>query len=329
MSDFSFDISGAQSSQTYNPTVDSGTSAIYGVVSTSSVTDEVYAQYQSIFDNLPTANAYSAAIQNPNKGYICDSQDSISSMLGSNATTTGSIGYNNSDTGSLGLKYYHISLAGTAVPNASGETGTNPSTAYTYDGDISVPDQNGVYPGNTGYQPTQQQQDTKTTWDQTYPSMVSSIQNANSGISDFENHTDKLIANLPMILGIVQSALGLANILGNLANPCLGISNMLGSITSKGKALMAKIRNAIQEIEDAIGSAIAYVEKIINKAIAKVMAFVNKLKNLIEDEIKSLIKAMIDGLHFGLSGLLNALKLDPCMKSLLGMLGTGSLLSVL
>lgn len=329
MSDFSFDVSAALTSQTYTPSVDADTAAIYNVVSSSGVSDEVYAQYQTIFDNLPTANAYSAAIQNPNKGYICDSQDSISSILGNNASTTGSIGYNNSDTGSLGLKYYHITLAGTPVPNASGETGTNPSTSYTYDGDISVPDQNGVYPGEEGYQPTQQQQDTATTWDQTYPSMVSSIQDANSGVSDFENHTDKLIANLPMILGIVQSALGLANILGNLSNPCLGISNMLGSITSKGKVLMAKIRNAIQDVENAIGSAIAYVEKVINKAIAEVTAFVNKLKNLIENEIKSLINSMISGLHFGLSSLIKSLTSDPCMKSLLGMLGTGSLLSVL
>lgn len=325
MSDLTYDISGALNSQTYTPSVSDDTKKIYGLMSDDDISDDVYNQYKQIFDNLPTVNIYSAVIQNPNKGIICDAQDSINNILGSNATTTGQVQYNNSDTGSFGLQYYHVKMAGTAVPDKNGNTGINPNSTNTTDGDITTPDQNGIYPGEEGYQPSQNQINTMNNWDSTYPSTVSSLQNASNGVSDYKNHTDKFLANLPMILGIIQSALGLANILGELANPCLGLENFAGSITKKGTSLIQKIRDGIKKIEDLIGSALETIQK----AIADVMAFVNKLQNLIETEIKNLIKAMIDGLKFGLSGLLSMLNSDPCMKSLLGVLGTGSLLSVL
>lgn len=325
MSDFNFDIEAALNSQTYTPSVSDDTKAIYGLMSNDEISDEVYEQYKQIFDNLPTVNIYSSVIQNPNKSIICNSQDSINTIIGSNASTNGQVNYNNSDTGSLGLQYYHVILAGTPVPDKDGNTGINPNTTNTIDGDITVPDQNGVYPGQEGYQPSQQQIDIKNQWDSTYPSTVSSLQDANSSISDYENHTDKLVANLPMILGIIQSALGLANILGTLANPCLGLGNFLKSITSAGKSLIQKILDGIKEVEKLVGGALM----LIMGAIAKVMGYVKKLMNLIENEIKQLIEAMIAGLKFGLSSLLSMLNSDPCMKSLLSILGTGSLLSAL
>lgn len=325
MSDFNFDVNAALNSQTYTPSTSDETKAIYGLMSDDEITDEVYEQYRQIFDNLPTVNIYSSVIQNPNKSIICNAQDSVNNIIGSNASTTGQVNYNNSNTGSLGLQYYNVILAGTPVPDKDGNTGINPNTTDTVDGDITVPDQNGVYPGQTGYQPSQQQIDTKNTWDSTYPSTVSSLQDANNGISTYEDHTDKLIANLPMILGIIQGALGLANILGTLANPCLGLGSFLNSITSAGKSLIQKILDGLKKVEQLIGGAL----ELILKAIATVMGFVNKLLNLIENEIKKLIEAMIAGLKFGLSGLLSMLNSDPCMKSLLSILGTGSLLSTL
>ena len=335
MSDLEYDITSALNSGVYSPQNDETTISIYNLVSTSDIDDETYAYYKNMFDNLSTVNPYSAAVQNPNKGYICDSQDSITKIIGNNSNYdySGSgdtnknqnINYDPSTSGSLGLQYHNVKLAGTPVPDSSGNTGINPNNNTTTDGDISKPDQNGVYPGNTGYQPTQNQIDILNNWNNSYISTVSSIAQFNSGVSDYEDHTDKLLANLPMILGIVQSALGLANILGNLANPCLGIENFLGSLTKKGKSLIQKIRDGIKKIEQYIGAALS----VIQKAIADVMAFVNKLINLVENEISNLIKALINGLQYGLASLLKSLVGDPCMKSLLGILGTPSLTSII
>lgn len=327
MSDLQYDITGALNSSTYTPQTDAETAAIYNLVSTSEISDETYQYYADVINNLPTANPYNAAIQNPNKSLICDSQDATGAIIGTNTgyNSSGSLNIDPATSGSLGLQYHHVTLAGTAVPDASGNIGINPNNTTTTDGDITQPDQNGVYPGETGYQPTQNQIDIKTNWDNSYASTVSSMSNISSGVNDFESHTDKLIANLPMIIGMVQSALGIANMLGSLANPCLGISTHIGSIMKEGKILMQKIRDKINKVKALIGSAI----KTIQKAIADAEAFVNKAINMIEDEVKSLIKSLIHSIHFGLSGLLKSLKLDPCMKSLLHMVGTGSLTSLI
>lgn len=309
MSDFIFDVETALNSQTYTPTADDTTKNIYGIINNSTISDETYAEYKQIFDNLPTTNIYSSLIQNPHTCAICNSQDSISNI-----------------TSAIQNQYNNVKKAGTPIPNSSGQTGINPNdNPNTTDGDISQPDQNGIYPGNEGYQPTQTQITILDNWNSTYPSVVETISNISNNVSSYNDYTNKIVSNLPTILGIIQTAMALDNLLNDLANPCLGLSNFLSSLAKAGATLIAEIEAGLAKVLSLIGGAL----ETIMDALATVMGYVEKLLNLMENELKNLIEAMIAGLQYGLANLLSILAGDPCLKSLVSILGTGALLSVI
>lgn len=147
--------------------------------------------------------------------------------------------------------------------------------------------------------------------------------NIQQSINDAKNHTDRLIANLPSILGMVTGALGLASVLGGLLNPCAGTNNFIGSINGfltpilKGiKSGISKVTGFFKSITSAIGDGISEIMKLISESFNYVMDLVSQLTNFIKAEIDKLIKAMIGNMRLGLADFLSFLHLDPCLKGL-------------
>ncbi len=219
----------------------------------------------------------------------------------------------NEASAALTQQYNTVVTAGTPIPNPGG--------------------------GGYSYTPTSQQIAAAATYQANVPQATASMDQAASTMSDFQDHTDRITSNLPAILGMVQSALGLAAAVGNLLNPCLGLSSFLGSIQAAGTAIMNKINAGIQQVKAAISAAMAVITSAIatiNAAMAAItsaIAYVQKLAQslaaLVEAEITSLINSLINSARLGLAQLLASLPKDPCLSALVGTVGTGAVASVL
>jgi hypothetical protein len=68
------------------------------------------------------------------------------------------------------------------------------------------------------------------TFDSGYGTVTSDETQIGSDLDDFEDHTDRLTANLPTLGGMAQGSAGLSTALNGLANPCGGLAGMLGSL---------------------------------------------------------------------------------------------------
>lgn len=137
------------------------------------------------------------------------------------------------------------------------------------------------------------------------------------------DHTNKLLANLPMILGMVQQALGLATVIEGLLDPCMGTGSFLGSLMDQGKALMKKIKDKIDKVFDEINDFLQEIQRtvqevldFVNQAIQDAMDFAKEMVDMIEGEIEKLIKSLIDSLRANLSNFLKGLHIDTCLKGL-------------
>lgn len=162
-------------------------------------------------------------------------------------------------------------------------------------------------------------------WQQSYPQAISSLGQASDGTNSFQNHTNKWIANLPMILGAAQSAMGIATAAFNLLNPCLGTGDFIGSLMAKGAELMRKVIAALQAVMALINGVISAIMA----AIAAVMGIITAIINLIQQEIMKLIRALIDMARMGLGALLSLLPDDPCFRALVSGVATGAAVAIL
>lgn len=137
-------------------------------------------------------------------------------------------------------------------------------------------------------------------------------------VNTFSDHTDRMVSNFPSILGIIQTALGIAAALEGLLNPCLGLSNFLSSLLAEGKTLLAQLAGYIKTILQYVEEGLEYLVG----AIAKLFQYAQQIMAFIENEILQLVKAIIAGIKFGLSSFLKALGNDPCASALLSTVAT-------
>jgi hypothetical protein len=277
----------ALASPTYNPDIDPTTLKLFNAMGNNYPYDLV-AQYRQIITNMPTVNPYSALLTNPRSCDISQAQTGLATAEGN-----------------LWQQYSAVVLAGTPVPSLTG-------------GEV------GAGPGQPGYIPSNDQLAQAAIWQQAMPEASASLDQAQSSMSDFQDHTDRLISNLPSILGMIQSALGIATAVGNLLNPCLGLSNFLGSILATGATMIARIIACIAQISEA-GSDMSLIQA----GLACVTGGTQSLLALIEAEIMALIKSLIDATRLGLSQLLSTLPKDPCFGAIMQTVGTGAALAIL
>jgi len=175
-------------------------------------------------------------------------------------------------------------------------------------------------PTNT-YTPTQTQIDTLNQWNQYMPMITDNISTASSSLNNFQDHTDRTVANFSSLAGIAAAALGLAAVIGSLLDPCLGTSGFFGSLLAQGQKLMDQLLSAIQSVLNVINEVISFIAD----AIASVMKIIAQLTALVLSEITAFAKALIDMVRSGLANLLKDLPDDPCLSLLLGTIGTGAL----
>jgi hypothetical protein len=281
----------ALANPTYNPNFDPSTIRLMTMMGGDYPAD-VVAQYREAIMTLPTANPYSAVLANPRS---CDISQAQTGLAEVNTR--------------LSERYATIVIVGTPVPSLT-QTGTGSTSSI---------------PGQPGYQPTLQQQADVALWQSAMPEMTANLDQAATTMDDFQDHSDRLISNLPSIVGMVQTALGLATAIGSLLDPCLGLKDFLGSLLDKGSAIMAKINAAIAKVMSVINDALAEIQN----AIAYVMGLIQSLIAMIEAEIMKLIKSLIDAARLGLAQLLSILPKDPCFKAIMGAVGTGAAVGVL
>lgn len=182
------------------------------------------------------------------------------------------------------------------------------------------------------YTPTVDDVELLQEWDNNMPSIRNDMNTSLSTMSTFQTHTDRLISNLPSLLGIAQNSLGIATILMDLANPCAGLLDFLGSILEQGKRLLKMLQDKIQQVLNYINNIVNFIKGIIQNImnlISKVMQIINNIIDMILTEIMNFVKALIDLARMGLASLLNLLPDDPCLRTIIGIVGTGALIKVM
>jgi hypothetical protein len=159
-------------------------------------------------------------------------------------------------------------------------------------------------------------------------------------MDELGDHTDRVTSNLPSLIGIAQTALGLASAMFALTNPCLGIPDFFGSLMDKGKASMHDLSTRLSDLKNKLSHMADIVQNAIKSAVDALVAEAKQIasgiksgllaiKNMVAAEAKKFAKALIDGLRSGLASLLALLPKDPCLKSLLGSVATGGLAAIL
>ncbi len=185
----------------------------------------------------------------------------------------------------------------------------------------------------------------KTTWDNNYQNELGNdFDESVSAVEELLEHTNRIVFNLPTLLGAAQGAAGIATVSFLLSNPCLGLNGFFDSIKEKGKALINGIKNALKNVVNSVKNIVRDIANgIINVVAGFVSSFIDSVKGLMNSlknaamaikdqilsEIKNFAKALLGQLRFGLAGFLKNLLKDPCLKSLLKTVLSGSALGIL
>lgn len=160
-------------------------------------------------------------------------------------------------------------------------------------------------------------------------------------------HHDRILSNMPSLLGLVQGALGLASILSLLSNPCSPLNDFMGSLMDKGKELMAgvkakfdaiklKVKGYIQSVKDVANNVIGSVKEELGPIIADIKSaatavadIAGDVADMVANEISNIGKSLLAQLRQGLSAFLATLPDDPCLRSLAGSVLTGGAAALL
>ena len=246
---------------------------------------ELVAQYRQVFESMPTTNPFVGVLSNPMGCEISQTTTDLGQIIGR-----------------LEERYEEIKLAGTPPAPTTDENG-NTSPSYVDPAAAALLQE----------------------WDTYMPQIRSDLNNADGALGSYQNHTDRVVANLPSLVGIAQNALGITAVMLDLLDPCLGLSEFFGSIMEAGRRIIDAIMRAINEV-------MAVIEEVISAimaAINAVMAAIQELLMMIANEIQKLVEALIDSVRMGLAALLKLLPNDPCLRALLGAVSTGALIAVL
>jgi hypothetical protein len=279
--------SAALASPVYNPSVDDVSLKLFNAMSGEYPADLVE-QYRQTIMAMPTTNAYAALITNPRACDISQAQTGISDLLAG-----------------LDDKLDDALLYGTPVPDPDG-TGSG-------------------LPGEPGYQPSDDQIAEAQAWQTAMPALADDISQATDALDTYQDHSDRLLSNLPAILGLIQTALGLATARNGLQNPCFNLPDFLGSLLQRGQGLLACVLAGVKSAALQIGSGV----DVVKAAMARAKACVMQILAMIEAEIMALIRALIDAARMSLANLLKSLPSDPCLKFLLGTITSGAATSLL
>lgn len=294
-------IAAASASPIYKPSYDSTDATLYNLMNSTS--DDVVDQYTRTFMSLPTSNPYSGVIENP---HYCDINDMNSSMSDLKDSLTNAYQTGSDDSGTPNIN------------NPDWISNMDPSnTSGFYYQTFGDPFNGSGSPSTT---------DTSFTGDDIINGGDSYT--STSGINLISDQTNRLVSNLPTILGIIQAALGIASSLGSLLNPCLGTSNFLSSLLDEGKQIISdiksKITSAINYIKEKINAGLNLVISEVNSLLNDIKTYVKKGIDLITSEVKKLVQALISSVKMNITNFLKDLNLDPCASFIMKTVTTGA-----
>jgi hypothetical protein len=308
----------AFASNTYNPNIDDRALALYQLMNNRPDDDALLDSYRTIVQNYPTHNLYSGVLFNPRACEV----DANSSLLDDIRTQ-------------LQEQYDGIVTRGTPTG------GTN--TGVTGD------------PTGTPYVPTSDQTKTLDEWRDQYPQLVNNLNQVDSTLSTYRDHTDRLVSNFTSFTSMAQtnigntvavsqasttasgntsqaapfdlSNLGLPTSAGSTGggNPCLQFGDMFGSLFAAGQKMMDQMSKALMGLLGAIGNPMALIQQ----AMSSVMGMVNQIMSKIQAEITKLASSIMNMMKMGLAQLMQFMPNDPCLKSIIGGLLTQGAKSIM
>ena len=144
------------------------------------------------------------------------------------------------------------------------------------------------------------------------PEVTAPLDDAQNVLDQYKEHTDRLIANFPIIASVVQSEIGnQVEALGS--NPCLGFGDIMGSILDAGQKIINEIMAAIANIKENLQAAV----DLIKEAIAKLMAAIAAAMTQLLEDIEKMAKAMLNMAKMNLAMTMKYQMQDPCLKQIL------------
>lgn len=294
----------AMDSAIYNPVYDDTDLSIYNTITNNmsqTTYNEVLKQYTNMFYNFSTVNQYEGILENP---IYCDTQDMNSDLTDVISGLTNAYPSTDPD---------YSDIADPSNPNSliSQITGGNSNT-YTVSQDdvLSIPSGATFSPNSSGG------------YDVTSYTNNNAIQ---PSVSNANTHINRIVSNLPAMMAIAQSAMGLLTSLQNLNNPCINLGNFFGTINGIAKKCMTYVNGIIKKIKAYIDAGLDAIKAAIDDIknfLSDIMSQITDLMNAVKAEITAFIKSLIDSIKLGLSGFLKSLKLDPCAKAILKSVGT-------
>lgn len=171
-------------------------------------------------------------------------------------------------------------------------------------------------------------------WQNAVPSLNADIDTADEAMTEMQNHTDRLVANLPTVVGMAQNEagiqngmataaslgsglaggigalLGTASSLASLLEPCLPVQGFIGSLMDRGTELLNQAKEyinslkenlfaAIEEIKDGVMGTVNSMFSGLQDVLDSVKSVMNEVMGTISN-IKSMIQEEISGLVKGM-----------------------------
>jgi hypothetical protein len=162
-------------SPVYNPNYDTPTLALYGLMTNKAVDEAQLATYREIVMNYTTQNIYAGVLYNPRACEINDVKNQLDDFVDQ-----------------LDKAYQDAITKGTP----------------TQGGPSAIPDPDGTFPYVPPYTPTPEQVNTANQWQASYPGWRSDALMASEVMDAYYDHTNRIVANLPGIIGVTQSQIG-------------------------------------------------------------------------------------------------------------------------
>lgn len=305
-------------SPVYNPNYDDTTLHLYGLMTNKAVDEAQLATYREIVMNYTTQNIYAGVLYNPRACEINDVKSQLDDFLDQ-----------------LDKQYAEVIAAGTP----------------TEGGPSSIPNPDGTFPVLPPYTPTAEQINTANQWQASYPGWRSDALMASEVMDAYYDHTNRIVANLPGIIGITQSQIGnvvattnpngtsggtSSSGIGNTGgssgggldlsqinfpsmpgaggNPCLQFGDIMGSLFAQGQKMLDQMSKAVM---GAIG-ALMNPQALMQQAMSMVMGMASQIMSKLMGEINKLAQSIMNMAKMGLAQLLQFMPNDPCMKSIIG-----------
>lgn len=166
-------------------------------------------------------------------------------------------------------------------------------------------------------------------WNNNYPGLSTDIGTVGNILDQYHEHTDRIIANFPSMVGMIQNSIGNNSAVNGLGqgtglggagggSPCIPFGDFLGSLLQAGQQLLGQLMGALNNLKGMVQQAMAMIQQ----AMAQLMQMAQQILAKIQQEIMNFVMGMLNMAKMGLAALMSFLPNDPCLQSIIGGLMT-------